>query len=81
MLFLTIPLSKFHFSEALPLLKKFAENRTDREQMAYEMAKAYEDVDVAVSTLQEQVDNWHAKLEPILDEGETRKEYDVSLKS
>ncbi|CAI2348718.1 unnamed protein product [Caenorhabditis sp. 36 PRJEB53466] len=63
--------------KALPLLKKFAENRTDREQMAYEMAKAYEDVDVAVSTLQEQVDNWHAKLDPILEEGETRKEYNV----
>ncbi|CCD66003.1 Condensin-2 complex subunit kle-2 [Caenorhabditis elegans] len=63
--------------KALPLLKKFAENRTDREQMAYEMAKAYEDVDVAVSTLQEHVDKWHSRMEPILEEGETRKEYDV----
>ncbi|CAI5445021.1 unnamed protein product [Caenorhabditis angaria] len=64
-------------SRALPLLKKFAENRTDREQMAYEMAKAYENVDVATSRLQQQVDEWQEKLEPILDEGETRKEYKV----
>ncbi|KAF1760927.1 hypothetical protein GCK72_009180 [Caenorhabditis remanei] len=67
--------------KALPLLKKFAEHKTDREQMAYEMAKAYEDVDIAVSNLQEQVDTWHAKMEPILEEGETRKEYDVNFVS
>uniref|UniRef100_A0A1I7TWT7 CNDH2_N domain-containing protein n=1 Tax=Caenorhabditis tropicalis TaxID=1561998 RepID=A0A1I7TWT7_9PELO len=66
-------------NKALPLLRDFAENQTDRELMAYKMAKAYEDVDVAVSTLQAHVDMWHAKMEPILDEGETRKEYDVDV--
>ncbi|ULU02932.1 hypothetical protein L3Y34_002484 [Caenorhabditis briggsae] len=75
---INLPGSLF-INKALPLLKKFAEHKTDRDQMAYEMAKAYEDVDVAVSCLQDQVDKWHQKMEPILDEGETRKEYDVHL--
>lgn len=74
---ITLPINMF-MDRAITLLKKFSDTKTDREQMAYEMAKAYEDVDLAVSTLQEQVDKWHLKMEPILDEGETRKEYCVA---
>lgn len=61
----------------LPLLRKFKQNMTTKDLVAYEMARAYKLADVDSTNLQSRVDQWQEKIEPILEEELTRKEFDI----
>ncbi|CAD6194691.1 unnamed protein product [Caenorhabditis auriculariae] len=69
-----------YLKRGVPLLQKLTKELSVKEMMAYKMVRVFEDVDDDTeSSLQSRVDAWQHRVEPVLEEEETRKEFDIHL--